>query len=81
VILLSKYNLLLNEHVKTAIIKSQLAKTQHKDNVYPGGLVIYLSKTTADNIIETMSILMKKSNSESIREAIFFLYKLVQHKI
>lgn len=74
-ILLSKYDPLLNEHVKLAVFKSQLAKTRQKDNVHsgrPGGLVTYLSKTTVDYIIEAIGILMKKSISESIREANFF---------
>jgi len=79
VILLSKYDPLLNEHVKTTVFKSQLAKTLQKDTVHsrrPRGLATYLSKTNADYIIESIGILMKKSISESIREANFYAVQI-----
>jgi len=57
VILLSKYDNLLEEHVKTSVFKSQLAKTRQGNAVHsgrPGSLVTHLSKTTADYIIEAI---------------------------
>lgn len=79
VILLSKYDSLLEEHVKTSVFKSQLAKTRQGNSVHSGrprSLVTHLSKTTVDYIIEAIGYLMKKTMSDKIREVTFFTVQI-----
>lgn len=66
VILLSKYDTLLEEHVKTSVFKNQLDKTLQDGSVHPGRpglLVTHLSKTTIDYIIYAIGYLIKKDNA------------------
>lgn len=63
VILLSKYDISLEEHVKTSVFKSQLAETRQDGSPgCPVWLVTHLSKTTADYIIVAKGYLLKKDN-------------------
>jgi len=76
--LLSKYDSLFKEHIDKSIQKSEKAKNkQFKVKVErTGGLVTFLSKTTADYIIETIGLLMKRSITDKMKEAKFFTIQI-----
>jgi len=76
-ILISKFDLLLKDHIDNAVLKSSKyhfnnKATGKKTLGRPGSLVTLLSKTTADYIIEAIGQLMRKCISDDINEAQFF---------
>lgn len=78
VLLLSKYDPLLKEHVDKIVSKSLKAKF-HKNETKsgrPGGLVTFLSKTTADYIIEELGFLMKKEIAKQVKESELFTIQI-----
>lgn len=75
-LLLSKYDPLLQEYVKKVIGKSQQLKNRQVVGklytVRPGSLVTFLSKTIADYIIDALGFLMKKTIADDVRKSEFF---------
>lgn len=75
-LLLSKYDLLLQKYVKNVIGKSQPLKNRHVvgklHTGHPGSLVKFLSKTVTDYIIDALGFLMKKTIADDIRKSEFF---------
>jgi hypothetical protein len=78
VLLLSKYDPLLKEHVDKVVSKSQKAKGRQSETKSgrPGGLSTFLSKTTADYIIEELGLLMKKQIAKHIKQSEFFTIQI-----
>lgn len=76
-ILISKFDPLLKDHINNAVLKSSKFHnnnkvTGKKSSGRPGSLVTLLSKTTADYIIEAIGQLMRKCISDNINEVQFF---------
>jgi len=76
-ILISKFDTLLKEHIDEAVIKSKKNREQRelKGIMGPGrqgSFVTLLSKTTANYIIDAIGKLMRNSISEDIKRAQFF---------
>ncbi|KAL4153712.1 hypothetical protein QTP88_001545 [Uroleucon formosanum] len=76
-ILISKFDPLLKDHINNAVLKSSKFHnnnkvTGKKSSGRPGSLVTLLSKTTADYIIEAIGQLMRKCISDDINGAQFF---------
>ncbi|CAI6368942.1 unnamed protein product [Macrosiphum euphorbiae] len=70
IILLSKYYVVLNEHLNSVKKKSE---NQHNRNSKGrGNLVTFLSHYTTDNIINIISNLIKSTISKKIKEANMF---------
>lgn len=75
ILLLAKYDPLLKEHVDKAVMQSQKLYESRKEAVHagrPGKFVTFLSKTTADYVIDAISVLLKKNLSEIIKKSEFF---------
>lgn len=76
-ILISKFDPLLKNHIDNAVMKSSKYHYNNKvvgkkNSGRPGSLVTFLSKTTADYIIEAIGQLMRKCIADDINEAQFF---------
>lgn len=78
VLLLSKYDPLLKEHVDKVVSKSQKAKGRQGETKSGrlGGLLTFLSKTTVDYIIEELGLLMKKQIAKHIKQSEFFTIQI-----
>jgi len=75
ILLLAKYDPLLKEHVDKAVMQSHKLYESRKEAVHagrPGKFVTFLSKTTADYVIDAISVLLKKNLSEIIKKSEFF---------
>jgi len=70
IILLSKYDVVLNEHLNSVIKKSE--KQHNRNSKGRGNLVTFLSHYTTDNIINIISNLIKSTISKKIKEANIF---------
>ncbi|KAL4113078.1 hypothetical protein QTP88_016768 [Uroleucon formosanum] len=70
IILLSKYDVVLNEHLNSVIKKSE--KQHNCNSKGRGNLVTFLSHYTTDNIINIISNLIKSTISKKIKEANMF---------
>ncbi|KAL4088614.1 hypothetical protein QTP88_023703 [Uroleucon formosanum] len=70
IILLSKYDVVLNEHLKSVIKKSE--KQHNCNSKSRGNLVTFLSHYTTDKIINIISNLIKSTISKKIKEANMF---------
>lgn len=70
IILLSKYDVVLNEHLNSVIKKSE--KQHNRNSKGHGNLVTFLSHYTTDNIINIISNLIKSTISKKIKEANIF---------
>ncbi|KAL4084377.1 hypothetical protein QTP88_028200 [Uroleucon formosanum] len=74
-LLLKKYDVVLSEHIDS-ITKN--ASVNHKKGKGKGGgaSLIFISKTTVNMVIDSISYLMKKSISDEIRDAVMFSVQL-----
>ncbi|KAL4088595.1 hypothetical protein QTP88_023684 [Uroleucon formosanum] len=70
IILLSKYDVVLNEHLNSVIKKSE--KQHNCNSKGRGNLVTFLSHYTTDHIINIISNLIKSTISKKIKEANMF---------
>ncbi|KAL4107590.1 hypothetical protein QTP88_017915 [Uroleucon formosanum] len=70
IILLSKYDVVLNEHLNKVMRKSQ--KNHDNDSKGRGNLVTFLSHYTIDNIITIISNLIKSTITKKVNEANMF---------
>jgi len=70
IILLSKYDVVLNEHLNSVIKTSE--KQHNRNSKGRGNLVTFLSHYTTDNIINIISNLIKSTISKKIKEANMF---------
>lgn len=70
IILISKYDVVLNEHLNKVIKKSK--KNHDNDSKGRGNLVTFLSHFTIDNIISIISNLIKSTITKKVNEANMF---------
>lgn len=66
-LLLGKYDIHLNDHLKTIIEKSK--KAHESGSKGRGGLITFISKTTLNVIIDSISCIIKNKISDAVREA------------
>ncbi|KAE9530017.1 hypothetical protein AGLY_011479 [Aphis glycines] len=64
---LSKYDIHLNDHLKTIIEKSK--KAHESGSKGRGGLITFISKNTLNVIIDSISCIIKNKISDAVREA------------
>jgi hypothetical protein len=74
IVSLSKYDVVLNEHLNKVIKKSQ--KNHDNDSKGRGNLVTFLSHYIMDNIIIIISNLIKSTITKKVNEANMFLVLL-----
>ncbi|KAL4154375.1 hypothetical protein QTP88_000252 [Uroleucon formosanum] len=65
-LLLGKYDIHLNDHLKTIIEKSK--KAHESGSKGRGGLIIFISNTTLNVIIDSISCIIKNKISDAVRE-------------
>lgn len=84
---LSKFDPLLNNHLKESCEKSEehrkvrVQTSGIDNNKGRGNLETFVSKITVNNIIHIISKLIKTKISQEVSETNFFLYKLILFKI
>uniref|UniRef100_A0A803KFL2 DUF4371 domain-containing protein n=1 Tax=Xenopus tropicalis TaxID=8364 RepID=A0A803KFL2_XENTR len=72
VLLLSKYDSVLQNHVKEVVALSEERKRRHPQSKGRGGLVTFLSKTTINNLIILMGMMVKQRISQEVTDAVKF---------
>lgn len=74
-LLLKKYDLILSDHIEE-ITKNAIKNYDRGKGKGRGSSLTFISKTTVNMIIDSISILMKKSIANNVREAGIFLIQL-----
>jgi len=66
-LILGKYDIHLNYHLKTTIEKSK--KAHESGSKGRSGIITFISKTTLNVIIDSISCIIKNKISDAVREA------------